>query len=398
MRTRFLILCLLLSVPAMGQNALRAGRDTIRFDLWDYVVFNGTFGQQAERGRFIFDTGAGSTFLDSAFFARTHHDSVAGDSVIIQGIGNRQQKALFVRDTLHLSLDGVDCISTKTAILNLNEILPGVDGIMGVGVFGDRPYLINYCDQQIVLLNERDVKRLPNEGFEKITLRPSAENFLSLDMTIIFDSSKRKTITTLAHIDTGNPETLDLTPNVALRRQIGELSPGSVSFDIASLGVGGGAQLTLVKCQALQIGNQVVKMSAFGIIENEDQDTTRSSNGILGNEFMVHFDFAVDMEGRSIYLRPNKWFYKVARVNYSGFLVSPTARGYFVNGLSNRKVGVHYNDLITHIDQKSVLDLQWWDLQMFFTTADLKYTLRIERDGQIKEVKIKNLNYKTLWQ
>lgn len=393
-KIKFLALLLLISAPALGQDTKR---DTINFEFWDYLRINGVFNN-TQPGNFIYDTGAGATIIDSAFFARTAHKNLRMDSIKISGLGSTIQKALFTRDSLTFMIGSGVYSSNMNVIYNISKILPGVDCVLGIDIFKNRPYKISYYDRQIVMLQQSDLRRLAAEGYDKVPIVASREGFLVVELTMIIDSSKRKTITTTAHIDTGNPETVDLTPDRALSQKIDEIAPQSLSYNMDAIGVGGGGQMTLIKAQALQIGGQKIKISAFGIIQDSPVGAAHNSNGILGNEFMHHFDIVVDAPDRSIYLRPNTTLYKVARMNYSGFLALRNGGNYVVNGVSHHNIGLKAGDVITHINGKATSELDWWDVELTFTAADAAYNLTFERAGQVKNVDIKNFNYKTIWQ
>jgi len=118
-------------------------------------------------------------------------------------------------------------------------------------------------------------------------------------------------------VDTGSDRTIDLnTPFVEKNRLLERLKPFKKSFVKSSDGDKG--ELSMAYFDEVVVGkyimpNVVGGLSSvkFGMLSKEDVD------GMIGNNFLKHFNMLIDFQNYKIYLKPNKSYFS----SFPNFLV-----------------------------------------------------------------------------
>lgn len=398
MKSSLLIISYLLlsTLPALSATSQKKGANTIPFKFDnDYIYIEGKLCDSMP-GRFIYDTGAGATLIGHAFMDRYNFRLPAYDSVTIQGFGDREQTALFTTAPLCFTFNNARFYSTRSLIYEMSDIIPGVDCVLGAAIWGDNIYKIDYAAQQITILS-RPQMRAMTKDWERIPFRRSEEGLFDIQTDLIFDSIRAKEVRTFVRIDTGNPQTISLTPNAETASQLSRTINNSIDYKLAIIGVGGGGNVTIAQSEAIRIGKYTVPLPFVSIINSSVLNNT-PCDGTLGNDILALFDIIIDVNSGFIYLHPNNTEPQQQNISYSGFLISTIGGNYIVNGLSRRNIGLRHNDIITHINEIDVKRINYNQIYEFLATPDLEYTLDIVRDGKEIKIEIKNLNKITLWQ
>lgn len=365
---------------------------------YDRYLFVHPMLNDTVQGRFMFDTGAQLCLLDSSWVARHGLRFAHVQTATMLGTGNREQDAGYVTDTLAFRLGSHSYTSSPNVIAPLSGLLPGIDGLINATAFEDRIFTIDYDANTIRVLPRSALDTLLNEErYQRIPFTTDNGNFPVLPLTVVLDSARNRTIGGQVRIDTGDPGSLTLLASGAQLDRWKEQAVNWRSLSVSLLGVGGGGRVSVIRTEALGIGEAEIPAHELTVLE-ESQARNDDRIGAVGNALLSQFGSVVfDMRERNIYLPRGRRFRNKDRVDYSGIPLSRTDR-WFVNGDSgNGSAKVRNGDVVTHIDDRPIDDMAQEAHDSYFCTPDRSYTLTLLREGETLRIPVTNLNDETLW-
>lgn len=392
------LIILLTSLLSMSYAPAAAQQpdDAIPFDYNRYLYVQGTIFDSIH-GTFIFDTGAGITILDTTFLA--HSGLLAGKTqpVNLMGVGSRPIKSSYSGDSIKISLGNYSKHITATVLVKLTDLMngfEGIDGVLGIALFNDTTFAIDYTKQTLSLVSSKELDSLT--GYQRIPFTRDPSGLIEVDVTAVVDPAKQ--IQGVVTLDTGNPKTVDFTPNKKQLKKLRQNINKSTSYDVAMMGVGGGGIYTLFETQEFRIGQLSMPARYAGVVESSSVIKSKTIGGMLGNSMLSKFHVIVDMKGGTIYLKPNNNSSMALHPNYTGVYIASFPNKLFVNGTSHHPTALQLDDVITAINGVTIDKMASDEVEEIFCTPDLQYTLTILRSGAIQQVTITNLNSTTLWQ
>lgn len=365
---------------------------------YDRYLFVHPMLNDTVQGRFMFDTGAQLCLLDSSWVARHGLRFVHVQTATMLGAGNRKQNAGYVTDTLAFRLGSHSYTSAPNVIAPLSGLLPGIDGLMNATAFDGRIFTIDYDSNTIRVLPRSALDTFLNrERYQRIPFTTDNGNFPVIPLTVVLDSARNRTIGGQVRIDTGDPGSLTLLADSTQLDRWKRQAANWRSLSVSLLGVGGGGRISVIRTEALRMGEAVIPAHELTALE-ESQARNDDRIGAVGNALLSQFGSVVfDMRERNIYLFRGRRFRNKDRIDYSGIPLSRTDR-WFVNGSAgNGMAKVRNGNVVTHIDGRPIDDMAQEKRDSYFCTPDRSYTLTVIRNPVALEIPVTNLNDETLW-
>lgn len=287
--------------------------------------------------RLIFDTGATLLSLDSLWVVRTDgaFDRLRSGRAILNGAGQSPETVRLLLDSIYLNVDTLRWQSAATIVHNLRKIV----GCRADGIFGQY-YLDGLCvefDYLHGFMRAVSPDTLAAAGFVRIPARKESSR-IYFPMRVVFDADH--VIEGEFLLDTGCGSTAIVNTPAADRAGLSGYTGHKVHVTESSGGVGGrldsyccrAAEVTLGRHTLRDVPVQVA-CTRSGVLAGD------ASCGIVGNELLERFEFAVDFrsEDTALWVRPAKSFDECFEVRSLGFRMidrTDICDGWVVTGLA----------------------------------------------------------------
>ncbi len=348
------------------------------------------------KGRFIYDTGAGITIIDSTFLQKNGVRLGEVFPVTMNGLGENKIEAIYCADTLSINFGEYTAYSSATILTDLKTLIPldSIDGVLGVGILNDTIYRVDYQNSIIEILNQKELDKL--QGYNKIVYNDTESGFIQFPITIKIGKQDKDTIRGYAHYDSGSSAGITLSVDSLTLAKISNEIQQPVIYDMSVLGVGGGGRL--IHLQAFEmVMNNDVKSCVNSVSIMPDSDIP---NGLIGNDIMAQFDVVIDARNHVLYLRANSQYGNIEPTSLSTYSILNNNGEYRVFGVSlTHPTPMKIGDKIIAIDSTPIEAIYKDGLEMRYrVTPNLKHIVTIERNGKQIDIETTNLSETTKWQ
>jgi len=345
------IISFLLLSCSIEKNGVKFKKDG---HFYIYAIVNDSI-----KGHFVFDTGASGLYLDSAFIKK--HNSIIKsnlDTARMRGAGATGYKqVLLIKDSVSISVGNYVHTFINTPILKLTDI----NGENIAGIIGNE-----FVKNQILIIdNDKKILRidtvLDTKKYETI-ISFQFENgriYLPVDLTM----KKGQEVTSKLLVDLGCSDAIILN-SPYFNSLIKSVLPDSIiDYTILYGGAlggnsdGGDFRITSIKLGNDIINNPIISYSkdTLGAFSKTDYD------GLLGNEILDRYNYAIDYHTKKLYLTKNERSEKTFKSSLAGFYAMKTSSSAIVMSVYYQsdayKKGIRLGDKILTINGKHVKDL-----------------------------------------
>ncbi len=312
------------------------------------------------KGRFVFDTGASGLYLDSTFVKK--HSSIIKsnlDTAKMRGAGATEYKqVLLVKDTVKINVGNYVHDFTNSPILKLTDI----NGDDIAGIIGNE-----FIKNQILIIdNEKLTLKIDtvinSKKYE--TIIPFHYNKGRIYLFVDLMTKTNQTITTKLLVDLGCSDAVILnSPYFQSLKMKNMLPQKIVDYTILFGGaLGGNSDGGDFRINSIKLGNNIIdnpiisfSKDTLGAFSKTDYD------GLLGNEILNRFNYAIDYRISKLYLTKNSKSKKAFKSSLTGFYAMKTNDVAMVMSIYYQsdayKNGIRLGDTIVSINNKKVRDL-----------------------------------------
>ena len=340
-------------------TSCKTNKSEVKFEkdghFYFYAVINDSI-----KGRFILDTGADGLYLDSAFL--TLHNSIIKtklDTARMRGAGSTGYKQVFlVKDSVKVTINNYSHNFTNSPILKLTDI----NGENIAGIIGN-----DFVKNQLLAIdNERLTLRIDTvinqNNYESIIPFEyiGGRIYFNVDLKL----AENKTITAKLLMDLGCSDAIILnSPYFTTLREKNILPKRIVDYTILYGGAlggninGGDFRVISVKLGDDIIDNPIISFSkdTLGAFSKTNYD------GLLGNEILDRYNYAIDYRNQKLYLTKNSKSKKPFKSTLTGFYAMKTKNNAIVMSIYYQsdayKNGIQLGDTIISINDKMVQNL-----------------------------------------
>lgn len=381
---RVYILTLTLICSLLTFSSCTNKKDEVKFEkdgcFYIYASINDSI-----KGRFVFDTGADGLYLDSTFLTR-HHSIIKSDldTARMRGAGSTEYKQVFlVKDTVKIAIGNYTHSFTDSPILKLTDI----NGDNIAGIIGNE-----FIKNQILIIDN-----------ESLTMKiDTTVNLKTYKMVISFDyddgriylpvnlnMKENLPVTAKLLMDLGCPEAIILNSHYSKSLEAQNILPQNrIDYKILSGGaLGGNSEGSDFRISSIKLGTDIIDKPIISISKDTLGAFSKADyDGLLGNEILDRYNYAIDYRNQKLYLTPNAKSsapFKSTRIGFAAIKRNDIA---IVNSIYYQsdayKNGLRLGDSIISINNKKVSELteQEFYNEMKLKREDMKVTVR--RDDQ----------------
>lgn len=347
------------------------------------VIFNLLLDDFSDTLNFIFDTGASTTFLDSAF-ARKLNLTVSDDVKIARGMGGTQQILLTKNHTIRINQLKEDNVDMYLMNIEILSYLYGktIHGIIGYPLLKKYTAKVNYDKEELSFWTFGKIK-YPARGF---TIRPNISTF-SYYVTHVED---QKTALFNYMFDTGAALTVLFSTDYLKDNEF--IHPKRQKFKKRMQGLGGNVDFDISLMKKIKFGKYSFRNVPINIFEDENNITSYPSNGgLLGNEILRRFNCILDYNARQFHFTPNKHFKDAFDYAYSGLELYLIEDKIIVGDVSENSpaeaAGIRHGDEIIAINRQFAFDTNKAKKELQSTTGKVNVILKREEELQTVQMK-----------
>jgi|GEM_PF-5152582 len=385
-RINFLTLTLICSVLTFSSCTNK--KDEVKFEkdggFYIYATINDSI-----KGRFVFDTGADGLYFDSAFLTR--HNSIIKsdlDTARMCGAGSTGLKQVFlVKDTVKITVGNYTHVFTDSPILKLTDI----NGDNIAGIIGNE-----FIKNQILIIdNERSVLRIDTAVNSKLyeTVIPfnyiDGRIYLPADLNI----KENLTVTMNLEMDLGCPDAIILNSPYFKSLETQNILPKN-RIDYTHLfggALGGNSDGGEFRTSSIKLGNDIINnpiisfsKDTLGAFSNTKYD------GLLGNEILNRYNFAIDYQGQKLYLTKNSKSKEPFKASLTGFYAIKRNDVATVNFICYQsevyKNGLELGDSIVSINNKKVSEMTEKEFYNEMKQEGKEIKLTVKRDNKFIDI------------
>ncbi len=312
------------------------------------------------KGRFVFDTGASGLYLDSTFVKK--HSSIIKsnlDTAKMRGAGATEYKrVLLIKDTVKINVGNYVHDFTNSPILKLTDI----NGDDIAGIIGNE-----FIKNQILIIdNEKLTLKIDtvinSKKYE--TIIPFQYNKGRIYLLVDLTTKTNQTITTKLLVDLGCSDAVILnSPYFQSLKMKNILPQNIIDYTILFGGaLGGNSDGGDFRINSIKLGNNIIdnpiisfSKDTLGVFSKTDYD------GLLGNEILNRYNYAIDYRVQKLYLTKNSKSQKAFKSTLTGFYAMKTNDVATVMSIYYQsdayKNGIRLGDTIVSINNKKVKDL-----------------------------------------
>lgn len=305
--------------------------------------------------RLIFDTGATGLYLDTLWLAKSGYVPGRTVSALMPGGGGRaMSRVKVIRDSMSLQVD--------TIVWRTGGMVPVIDlkGILGRdadGIFGQK-FLADQCvefNMRRGYMRSVDADTLVAAGFIRCEVDKRNDR-IYVPARVEFDSEHA--VEGVFVLDMGCGGTVIVNSPAAKRAGFGSFGGRKVGYSTVSGGIGGDASSLFCRADSVLLGGFRFGEVPVEVSRNESGFLAREDvMGLIGNELLERFDFAVDFSAPALYLRPSEGhgepfgfvkcgFSAIDRTDIcDGWIVTGIYEGYCPQGLRQGDVVIEWDGI-----------------------------------------------------
>jgi C-terminal processing protease CtpA/Prc len=142
----------------------------------------------------------------------------------------------------------------------------------------------------------------------------------------------------------------------------------------------------------LKIGDIEIDDLLVAYVSEEHSDHM-FSEAMIGLGLLSRFNLVFDYDRRKLYIEPNKMFNEPFEYNMSGLTLRP-GHGEYLDIIRVRsdspgdEAGLKEGDRITHINGKSTIEIDFFELRSLLKQSGNAVNLKIQRNGEQSEVSL----------
>jgi len=364
---------------------MRVGkREDVKFSFDGYIKFEALINDSI-KGKFMYDTGASYLILDSTFISGRQKLLRNVDTARIGGAGNRGYHTVkMIRNPLVLSLGDHRVSFDSIPILNLEAI----NGEEIAGLIGN-----NFLKGSVLHINNT-----------RSTLRiDTLIDATSYDIAIPFEFDKERifihpkiqltgggVLEPRLMVDLGCADIVIL--NTPYYNKIRSSISEAIDYSILDAGVSGNSEGGEFRAQQIQLASYsipqpVISFSkdVYGALSNTYYD------GLIGNELMSRFDYAIDFKHNKLYLKSRKDTHKPFQSTITGVYAVKDGDVAIVKCAYKQfapfKSGLNIGDTIVSIDSKPIRKFSQKAFDKKFKKDRVDLLIGFKKDGLLKTVR-----------
>jgi hypothetical protein len=301
----------LLSILGSCQSARVGKQVNTKFTFDGYIKFEALVNDSI-KGKFIYDTGASGLLLDSAFVSDKQKLIREIDTARIGGAGNRgYRKIKMIRNSLNISL-GLHHVSFDSIpILNLEAVSnEKIAGLVGNNFINGGVLHISNTNLTLridTLANSEKYETCIPFEFERerIFIRPKVQ----LKGGTIIEPRLM--------IDLGCTDIMIL--NTPYYNKIRGHISDVIDYTILDAGVSGNSDGGEFRANQIQFAGYLIPQPVVSF--SKDLHGAHSNtyyDGLIGNELMSRFDYAIDFKNEKLYLKSRRGYQRPFKSTVSG--------------------------------------------------------------------------------
>lgn len=338
---------------ASKQPDLSCSSSISKIEIIDGEIFMQCSINERYGGNFMFDTGSSLLSLDSVYY---HNTLCKEDTFTL--IKNQETLTTSENSVLKFKSGGVTFnYSNAIELFNLN--LSGAkktDGIIGMLPFVHKYIYINYEDSTFRTAECKDDSLL--SGYFKTELQN--DHLIPLINLTVYISPK-DSISGLFLFDTGFNGSIILTNCAGKYSDISGISYRKTSSNLYNTPSSG----NIIRAKSARLFHKEIK-NVVVLLSNDTIGLLANTPfvGIVGNDILSHFNYAIQLNKEELYIKPNKHF-KSAQPDWIGLSFSvidkrDTHRGLMVNCVygDDNDADIMLGDIIVNVDGTSVMNLE----------------------------------------
>jgi len=351
------------------------------------VIVEGTVN--GKTGNFIFDTGAESTVVDSAFSAK------AGlrQSGKTTGTGSSGTATAGVMKGARVELGGVSSSGITLYALDLSSFTPSfgfvIDGIIGNDIIGSVVAEIDYKNKVLRLIRPDTFAAPRSAEVVPLTIKRNLP-FVRAEITPL----GRKSIPALMEIDTGSTGAVLL--NGPFVRKNDLIQTLRTRIDNKTGGVGGTGTSVVGRLSTIGLGQRSLKEPIVVLYTGTKGDNASSAyDGLIGGGIFRRFRMTVDLPGRRLFLEPGTGVDEPFDMDMSGLEIladGTDLKTFLVDEVrpnsAGAKAGIEEGDTITAIDGKAAADLGLEEIHRLMRQSGATYDVTLDRKGKAFHVRL----------
>ena len=343
-------------------------------------------------GKFILDTGASLTLLDSQFVKKNNISLFRIGNIDLGGTGNSPAKSVPIYQNIKTMFLNNNFSSEFLTTYDLKKIIPIEDGIAGINFFKNKIVKIDYKNEILTFLENN--KEIDN-SYTKIPLTLIKTKPYMLLHIKINDSIS---ISGQFLIDTGSEFAVTLNSYYSEKLKLYEKIDKKIIKKVTNGGIGGNTYKFLIKADKIKFYGFKIQDILISCVKQEFEhiEKTKQILGRVGNLFLENFDVIFDINNKFMYLKPNENYKEFNYFRGGMSIGKKTKNGFTIRNVlekSNaRNIGIEKGDILTEIDGKNVIKLGYLKLKVLLMQKG-KHKLKLLRNNKIihKEIEITNL-------
>jgi Aspartyl protease/PDZ domain len=352
----------------------------------DNVIILRVSVNNSEPLKFIFDTGAGMSVLDSRKAKALHLNKAA--NLDANGVGGTVQGSLATG--VSLSVSGVTVRNQKVAAIPLDFPCEAADivGIIGYDFINEFVVEIDYEAKTLGLF---DPARYSYRGRGDVV--PLTMDGNTPHVRARLGVPGGRSIEGWLEVDTGSDGTLTL--NSPYVKKHGLLETFKKRIDSTHRGVGGESESVDVRMGDLELGRFTIPTPLVSLsLDREGSMASADDAGPLGGEILRRFRIVIDYSRRRMTLEPNAHLSDPIETGMSGInFDNEDCRPYKVKKVDEKspaaEAGIRAGDEVVAIDGRSFKEIPSFEMEKLLSRNGAEYELTINRAGKTQTVKIK---------
>lgn len=269
---------------------------------YDGHIYLKTTINDSINGNFMYDTGVAEFCLDKTFVTKNKFQFDKKQNIEIVGVGNDTEITEIVNDKIYYKVDKKYNHSRQTFLIGLKDFMgQNIDGILGIKTFQNRPHKIDFINKKLTFTDK-------HENYDSIKFIYEGDKiYVPLHYTIDSQQYSGKFI-------------LDLGSSITVLNSTSGINTVNAANSIGIGGIGGETKGKTLIFDAIQLGNQLITDYVLDISENTVGALADVNyDGLLGTDILDDFDIIVDLEQKTLYLKPNKKFNHHKKMLYKSF-------------------------------------------------------------------------------
>ena len=384
------VVCAAAQMPHGTTVAFTSGTSTeVPFRIVNNLILVQATVNGSGPGTFIFDTGAGSTVVDTAF-ARAVGLTQNGTTT---GTGAAGTAKAGVMKNASVAIGGLRTTGLTVYSLPLESFTPTfavrIDGIIGNDIIGRTVAEIDYANAKLTLTDPSTFKAPPHS--EKLTLI-LADDLAFIKTTVTPHGGQP--IPALMEIDTGSTGAVLLNSPYVTKHKL--LATLTASVAKKTGGVGGTGTSRVGRISTLKFGSGDLKDPIAVLYTGTKGDNASSEyDGLIGGGIFRRFKLTVDLAGKALYIEPGPHVADKFDADMSGMeLLADGAdlKAILVDdvtkGSAAEQAGIRGGDHLQEVDGRSVREIGLEEVKLLFRQDGTSHDLTILRAGKVLHLHI----------